>query len=707
MPGSHSMRWLVFLVCGAFAALGCSTDIQQGDSASGSLSLDLVLADGIVINSVSWEISGGDMEPMSGTINTSAPGSTASVEVFGLPPGDDYLVELEATSVDEEVTCRGSAEFGVEIGVSTDVMVMLNCKLPPRFGGVRVNGKFNICATLAKVVVSPLQTSVGNDIDLSAIGVDEEGDDITYVWSNGAGTIGDPNAQETTYTCAEVGNHEITITVSDVDFEYCMDDWTVPVRCVPGDEDLCEEVDCDDGKQCVANRCNPANGECIDTEVEDGTKCDLLGLGDGVCESGECVEENLCEDVDCDDGKECTLDLCDPETGDCKNAPVDDGTECDPPGLGDGICIEGECIDVDLCDGVECPDTGNDCTVAVCNIGDGLCDEMNAENGTDCNEGSGLCAEGVCVIGTLCDEVDCSSSDDCVQDGMCDPSSGECIPGDDETADTPCSVVLFDGVCNGSGTCVECNDAEQCGGTGNECTAATCSVAGTCGTENVMDGVSCDLIGLGDGICEGGTCVDAPECNTSIDCNDDNECTTQECVAGVCVYNPDDGASCIDGGLPGTCDDQGVCIGLCDGADCTSSDQCVQDGSCDDQTGDCIPGDNEPDDSPCDAGEGPGSGECSNGQCSPLVVVPGPQVFTVQNSCGLPTAVSSVLVPFPALVDVTPTSAPLASSAFTMDIQTAVILDPAFLQGAAGTLFAGFGLFLEEVTLTVAQTEVA
>ena len=55
MLGSHSLRWLVFFVCGAFAALGCSTDTQQGDSVSGSLSLDLVLADGSVINTVSWE----------------------------------------------------------------------------------------------------------------------------------------------------------------------------------------------------------------------------------------------------------------------------------------------------------------------------------------------------------------------------------------------------------------------------------------------------------------------------------------------------------------------------------------------------------------------------------------------------------------------------------------------------------------------------
>ncbi|MGB5313600.1 MAG: hypothetical protein WBN38_16130, partial [Polyangiales bacterium] len=147
MPRTGSLRWLIFLVCGFLATPGCSTDTQQGD-ASGSLSLDLVLADGVVINTVSWEIRRDGMEPMAGMIDTSAPGSTASLEVYGLPPGDGYVVELSATSEDGEVSCRGSAEFEVAIGVSTDVMVMLNCQLPMETGAARVNGKVNICAQL-------------------------------------------------------------------------------------------------------------------------------------------------------------------------------------------------------------------------------------------------------------------------------------------------------------------------------------------------------------------------------------------------------------------------------------------------------------------------------------------------------------------------------------------------------------------------------
>ncbi len=388
MPCSCPTRWLVFLVCGSLFALGCSTDAQQG-GASGSLSLDLVLADGIVINEVDYEISGNGMEAMGGTIDTSAPGATASVEVYGLPPGEDFLVGLKATSEDGEVTCWGSTEFDVEVGVSTDVMVMLNCKFPVGSGGVRVNGKLNICAQLHKMVVSPLQTSIGNDIDLSAMGKDEEGDSITYVWTGTGGSIADPNAATTTYTCGEAGEQSITVTISDDDLEYCMDDWTVLVTCV--EVDLCDDVDCDDGNECTDNDCDPANGTCINEPVEDGTECDG---GAGTCSSGECVQVDLCDGVDCDDGNDCTDNDCDPASGTCINDPIEDGTGCDG---GAGTCSSGQCVEVDFCDG-----------------------------------------------------VDCTSDNECVEDGTCDPANGMCIDGATRPAGTACGD---GGACDGAGNC--------------------------------------------------------------------------------------------------------------------------------------------------------------------------------------------------------------------------------------------------------------
>jgi hypothetical protein len=383
------MRWLVLVLC-SLAALGCATNTEQGD-ATGSLSLELVLADDIVINSVSWEISSDDMDPMSGTIDTSAPGATASVEVFGLPPGDGYLVELGATSEDGEVTCEGSAEFAVEIDARTMVMVKLNCKLPLGFGDVRVNGKFNICAELLKAIASPLQTSVGNDIDLSAVAEDADGDLVEFAWTESGGTIADPSAASTTYTCEEIGDQTITVTVSDDDFQHCMDDWMFQVTCY--ESGLCDDVDCDDGNECTDNDCNPANGNCVNEPVDNGTECDG---GDGTCFDGMCVEIDRCEDVDCDDGNECTDDVCNPNDGTCSNTPVDDGTECNG---GDGICMNGSCMEIDLCE-----------------------------------------------------DVDCSSENECVDDGECNPLTGMCIVGDNKPAGTPCGVDGF-GVCDGNGNC--------------------------------------------------------------------------------------------------------------------------------------------------------------------------------------------------------------------------------------------------------------
>ncbi len=389
MPSPGFARSLVLLLCGAVMALGCSADTEPGGDTSGSLSLGLVLAEGIEINSVDWKISGNDME-MSGTIDTSAPEATASVEVYGLPAGDGYLVELEATSEDGEVSCSGSAEFGVMVNAATGVMVRLRCKVPAGTGAVRVNGKFNICAKLIKAVAAPLQTSVGNDIALTAGASDLDGNAVEYMWTGTGGTIDDPNAPSTTYTCGVPGMHTVTVTVSDEGFQHCMHGWTISVSCI--EAGLCDDVDCDDENECTNDECRPSDGTCVNDPVNDGTSCDD---GAGSCSSGQCVPNDLCENVDCDDENECTVDVCNPNDGSCSNTPVDDGTSCDD---GAGRCIEAICMEIDLCE-----------------------------------------------------DVDCTSDNECVQDGTCNPMNGMCIDGDFEPEGTVCRV---GGKCDGSGNCV-------------------------------------------------------------------------------------------------------------------------------------------------------------------------------------------------------------------------------------------------------------
>ncbi len=328
MARTTRFHWILLCFAGAtVGGLGCSNTTTSEES-TGSLSLDLELAPGIVINEVLWEIRGGDMAPMSGVIDTSAPGSTASVEVFGLPPGDDYLVELTAIDEGGELACRGDARFDVEAGTATDVMVMLNCKAAERLGGVRVEGKPNLCPELVKAVVSPLETSFGNDIDLSALAVDAEGDPFFYSWSGSGGAIDDPFEPTATFTCHQVGPGSVTIRILGGSFE-CQDSWTVPINCV-GDPSL--------------QMCLPGGGECSDGQISDVVPCCDLSAPDqeDACTGTESLENpTSCTATGNTVVHELTVLELAPSCNDGYDLDGCDGSSCARGGLAPGEGLDG------------------------------------------------------------------------------------------------------------------------------------------------------------------------------------------------------------------------------------------------------------------------------------------------------------------------------------------------------------------------------
>lgn len=225
---SFSVRLVCLLVLGVTS---CSSGVSPSET--GSLQLELTLEEDVIIDQVTWEITSPGTDSISGAIDTSAPGTTASLEVFGLPEGA-YRIDMQATSTDEEMTCRGHANFRINVNQVTAVHVMLRCDQSTEVGGVRVSGRVNFCAYLTKVVVSPLQTSVGSQIQLLATADDKEGDLIAFRWTSNNGSIQNPAAPRTTYTCTVKGPDNITVTVSDDGGEYCTSSWTVAVTCVDG-----------------------------------------------------------------------------------------------------------------------------------------------------------------------------------------------------------------------------------------------------------------------------------------------------------------------------------------------------------------------------------------------------------------------------------------------------------------------------------------
>ena len=228
----QAIAWSLVLT---LSALGCGSSGEALDPCAAFLRINLEVADGTVINTVDYEITGNGMAPMGGTIDTSAPGATASVETFGISPGEGYVVMMIATSADGTLKCGGAASFDVTAGVSTDVDVMLHCKGAEQFGGVRVNGVLNICAVLDKVVVAPLQTANGYSLSVQSAASDEEADAVEYSWTATGGSFDDSSAPATVFTCASTSPEQITIEISDDAFDYCIDDWTINVNCVPDD----------------------------------------------------------------------------------------------------------------------------------------------------------------------------------------------------------------------------------------------------------------------------------------------------------------------------------------------------------------------------------------------------------------------------------------------------------------------------------------
>jgi hypothetical protein len=151
-------------------------------------------------------------------------------------------------------------------------------------------------------------------------------------------------------------------------------------------------ADCNDGNDCTADLCDPSSKTCSHGPAVDGTKCNFGGLA-GVCASGEC-EEDRCDGVDCNDDNECTDDACEPSDGSCKNTPVADDTECDFEGA-PGLCKAGTCEDAKRCEAVDCRD-GNECTDDVCDPVTGTCSNPPTVDGTPCAGGTMLCLGGNC-----------------------------------------------------------------------------------------------------------------------------------------------------------------------------------------------------------------------------------------------------------------------------------------------------------------------
>lgn len=374
--------------------------------------------------------------------------------------------------------------------------------------------------------------------------------------------------------------------------------------CVPG-----SAVNCEDGNICTTNWCDEDVGCRKINNNEDCTDNNECTVGD-MCSNGVCISGG--GSLNCDDGKDCTADSCDSEQG-CVFTP-DDNLSCTDNDLctvGDH-CSNGECIP-----GTEpyvCPDDDNPCTVSTCEggtckvtvrVGEFCDDNKPCTENTVCSQ-SGVCSGGTptncedgnpctnnyCVTGLGCQSSDitaahgnplCDDGNPCTTEDRCD--GGQCIGGNEVSDES-------------------CEDGNPC--TDNWCDPVLGCTGGNDDTNECSDDDPCSL---GD-YCSAGTCNSGSETDL---CNDNNDCTTDECVAGYgCTNTSRHGESCEDGNLctiGDTCNNKtcvpGVIDDCDDGKECTD-DACYPDTGCINEANDALSCSDQDDctiNDHCEAGE--------------------------------------------------------------------------------------------------------
>ncbi|MSQ84552.1 MAG: hypothetical protein EXR77_17010 [Myxococcales bacterium] len=333
---------------------------------------------------------------------------------------------------------------------------------------------------------------------------------------------------------------------------------------------------CDTSKDtvCSATVCEALVGKCAPKSAVEGKLCNA---DDSVCSKDDACKAGVCTagaKIDCDDGKVCTDDLCDPKSG-CKNAAniatCDDGNKCTQ---GD-TCASSQCVGGKK---VICDDK-SECTLDSCDTKTGLCKfdgvpfESSAcdADGSVCTVGDG-CLAGKCTTGKVknCDDSNVCTSDDC------DPKAG-CLKVNNTAAcefdNNPCTP---NDTCK-NGNCAlgpkkDCDDKNAC--TVDQCDNAT----GTCKLiPEPLEGANCedgDLCTTKD-LCKAGKCTAGPV----ISCEDSDTCTTDSCnpLTGCTHTTLADSTPCNDGNA---CTIKDLCVaGKCGGLklNCDDNNACTQD----------------------------------------------------------------------------------------------------------------------------------
>ena len=317
--------------------------------------------------------------------------------------------------------------------------------------------------------------------------------------------------------------------------------------------------------ECHTRSC--ISGQCGITNAAAGTPVAAQTARDckkNVCSGGATVTVN--DDTDLPvDGNPCTSDVC--TAGTPSNPKVSAGTTCGTNTICDG---QGACVS--CLTASSCPGTDTECHHRTCT--NGACGVANTTQGTplttqtpgDCKQvqcdGQGGTATAVDNTDKPVDGLACTD-DICTAGVASNPNL---------SAGTACGTNLM---CNGTGACVGCITAANCG-TDTTCQTHTCT-NGQCGVNNAAVGTALPNQTPGD--CKKVQCDGTGQVQTVNDDTDKpvdgNACTQDLCNAGIASNPPEaSGTACSQNG-GNKCNGSGstpACVQCLQPSECSGSD---------------------------------------------------------------------------------------------------------------------------------------
>lgn len=192
------------------------------------------------------------------------------------------------------------------------------------------------------------------------------------------------------------------------------------------------DADCDEGEPCIVGHtcvegacqagvlveCSGFNSECMTASCDPAGpegNCDMespVANGAECSDGNECTNGDSCMDGACQAGTptQCAppdqchaAGTCNPETGSCSYAPLENGTPCNDGNActRDDVCANGACL---AGTSMECVPVA-ECQVGQCNPQSGVCGFSPVQNGTTCDDGSD------CTIDDSCHEGTCQGAE--------------------------------------------------------------------------------------------------------------------------------------------------------------------------------------------------------------------------------------------------------------------------------------------------------